>query len=467
MARPTQSGNPIERAWNRVETFLTRDIWASDADEHGWPLSPLYRVLRVIQLALRGVLRNRATFTASALTFITVLSLVPLLAFAFSVAKGVGGYQRLRDQVIEPFLVSNLGPDTVDAPQAIRSLHDAIDKVLELVSATDVGSLGALGLTVLVLAVIRVLSGVEDAFNRIWGAERARSWVRRLSDYISLAVATPLLVLLAVGFTTAAQNTELVQSIREQPALGELLDTLFELTPLAAMWIGLTLLYLILPNTRVKPTSAALGGLVGAFLWQLAQIGHVKFQIGMANYNAIYASFAAFPIFLVWIYVSWVTVMFGAEFAHAHQGARYHRMLKNLGLDLRRERDLLILRGCTEITRAFLAGRGPARRGKVAELLQVPPSRLAEEMEPVIDAGIVVDTTVEDEPAWSLGRDPSATTMSDVLAAVHGMNARRGKESDAVLSAYRRLLRSLTGSEANLDLTTLTRRSEGAPTDGS
>ena len=90
MARRTQSANPIERAWNRVEAFLTRDIWATDADEHGWPLSPLYRVLRVIQLALRGVLRNRATFTASALTFVTVLSLVPLLAFAFSVAKGVG-----------------------------------------------------------------------------------------------------------------------------------------------------------------------------------------------------------------------------------------------------------------------------------------------------------------------------------------------------------------------------------------
>ncbi len=467
MTPRSQSHNPIERAWNRVETFLTHDIWQEGSPHtEDWPLGPLYRVLRVVQLALRGVLRNRATFTASALTFVTVLSLVPLLAFAFSVAKGVGGYERLRNQVIDPFLVSNLGPDTADAPQAIRSLHDAIDKVLELVSATDVGSLGALGLAVLVLAVIRVLSGVEDAFNRIWGAERARSWVRRLSDYISLAVATPLLVLLAVGFTTAAQNTALVQSIREQPALGDLLDTLFGLAPLISMWIGLTLLYLILPNTRVKPTSAALGGFVGAFLWQIAQIGHVEFQIGMANYNAIYASFAAFPIFLVWIYVSWVTVMFGAEFAHAHQSARHHRMLKNLDLDLRRKRDLLVLRGCVEVTAAFLNGRGPLRQDEAAEALDVPTSTLARELEPVVEAGLLVAATVDDDEAWTVGRQPSEITMSDVLAAVHGMNSRGDRKKDSVLAAYRTLLGSLTRSEANLDLDTLTRKTRDVDDDG-
>lgn len=453
--RPTPK-TPLGRARARVEDFFAVDIWRADADALGWPLAPLYRVLRVIQLAIRGIIVNRATFTASALTFTTVLSVVPLLAFAFSIAKGVGGYDRLRTGVIEPFLESNLGPDTVDSPEAIRSLHEAIDKILELVSSTDVGSLGTLGLAILVLAVIRVLSGIEDAFNLIWGVRRARSWIRRVSDYISLAVATPLLMILSVAFTTAAQNNAFVEGIRARPALGRVLDTLFDLTPLAAICLGFTLLFLILPNTRVRPSSAALGGLVGGALWQLAQIGHVKFQIGMANYNAIYASFAAIPIFLAWIYVSWVTVMFGAEFAHAHQGAAHHRQMKNLDLSLRRNRDLLVLRACTELTRSFVAGRGPIARDALADALAVPTAPLAESLEPVVDAGIVTETEIDDQNAWTLARDPRSTTMGDVLAAVHGMDAET--RDDAVDRAYAALLGSLAKSDENLDLASIAAR---------
>ena len=447
-----------DRARARVEDFFAVDIWRADADDLGWPLAPLYRVLRVIQLAIRGIIVNRATFTASALTFTTVLSVVPLLAFAFSVAKGVGGYERLRTGVIEPFLASNLGPDSPEAPEAIRSLHEAIDRILELVSATDVGSLGTFGLTILVLAVIRVLSGIEDAFNLIWGIRRARSWIRRISDYISLAVATPLLMILSVAFTTAAQNNALVVSIREQPALGNVLDALFGLTPLASICLGFTLLYLILPNTRVRPSSAALGGLMGGALWQLAQIGHVKFQIGMANYNAIYASFAAIPIFLAWIYVSWVTVMFGAEFAHAHQGASYHRQMKNLDLSLRRNRDLLVLRAMTELTARFLDGRGPVPCDELADALAVPTAPLTESLQPVVDAGIVAETETEDESAWTLARDPRSTSMGDVLAAVHGMES--VTHDDTVDRAYADLLGSMADSEKNLDLATMARRTE-------
>jgi membrane protein len=184
----------------------------------------------------------------------------------------------------------------------------------------------------------------------------------------------------------------------------------------------------------------------------------VEFQIGMANYNAIYASFAAFPIFLVWIYVSWVTVMFGAEFAHAHQGARHHRMLKNLDLDLRRKRDLLVLRGCVEITEAFLEGRGPLRQDDVAEALAVPTSTLARELEPVVEAGLLAAATIDDDDAWTVGRQPSKITMSEIFATVHGMNTRPESQQDTVLEAYRSLLGSLTASESNFDLEALTRK---------
>lgn len=445
--------NPAEVV-RRAEKFFTRDIWRADADALGWPLAPLFRVLRVVQLAIRGIVVNRATFTASALTFTTVLSIVPLLAFAFSVAKGVGGYERLRNQFIDPFLVANLGPDTPDAPQAIQSLHDAIDKILELVSSTDVGSLGALGLTILVLAVIRVLSGIEDAFNRIWGVRRARRWGRRISDYISLAVATPLLMIASVVATTAAQNNAVVEAIRERPAMGEVLDKIFGLAPLAAIFLGFTLLFLILPNTRVRLSSAALGGLVGGALWQLAQIGHVKFQIGMANYNAIYASFAAIPIFLAWVYVSWVTVMFGAEFAHAHQGAAHHRQLKNLELDSRRQRDLLVLRACAVLAGRFLEKRGTVPREELAEMLDVPTAPLAEALQPIVVAGLVAETEVDDHSAWLFTRDPRETNLIDVLAPLWDLGD-TDEDHDAVERAYARLIDTLRAADTNRDLASI------------
>lgn len=455
-ARRQSSGSgPIARARRRVHSFFTEDIWRADADDLGWPLAPLYRVLRVAQLAVGGILHNRATFTASALTFTTVLSLVPLLAFAFSVAKGMGAYERLRTQVIDPFIDANLGTLGTDTPEAIVSLHQAIDRILELVSATDVSSLGALGLAILVLAVIRVLSGVEDAFNRIWGVRRARTPVRRVADYISLAVATPLLLVLAVTFTTGAQNSEIVGLLRERHALGVLLDGLFGMTPLLSIWLGFTLLYLLLPNTTVSPVSALLGGVVGGTLWQLAQVGHVKFQVGIANYNAIYSSFAAFPIFLVWVYASWVTVMFGAEFAHAHQDAGRHRQLKNLDLRRPRNREVLALRACANIVARFLTGKGPTGQSDLAEILAVPLAALGQVLDPLVDDGILADGGPDAQPHWLPARDPGSVRVSDVLASLRGKETER--EADAVEGIYDGLLASLADAEQNLDLERLAR----------
>lgn len=456
LRRTTNGSGPVARARHRLHLFFTHDIWRADADDLGWPLAPLYRVLRVAQLAVGGIVRNRATFTASALTFTTVLSLVPLLAFAFSVAKGMGAYQRLRDQVIDPFIEANLGAPGTETPAALQSLHEAIDRILELVSATDVSSLGALGLAILTLAVIRVLSGVEDAFNHIWGVRRARTPVRRMADYISLAVATPLLLVLAVTFTTGAQNSEIVGLLRERPALAVMLDGLFGITPLLSIWLGFTLLFMLLPNTTVSPRAALLGGVVGGSLWQLAQIGHVKFQVGIANYNAIYSSFAAFPIFLVWVYVSWVTVMFGAEFAHALQDAGRHRQLKNLDLSKPRNREILALRACASIVARFQSGEGPSSQYELAEELTVPLAALGEVIDPLVDAGILADGGPDDAPIWLPARDPSSVRVADVLDALRGTRTER--QTDDVERTYEGLLASLARADANVDLVALAQR---------
>lgn len=458
----TGPAGPIQRAIRRVDGFFNHDIWRSDADELGFPLAPLYRVLRVVQLAIRGIILNRALFTASALTYTTVLSLVPLLAFAFSVAKGMGAYDRLRNQVIEPFLDTNLGAVGSGTPEAIRTLRDAIERILELVTGTDVSSLGVFGLAILIFVVIRVLSNVEDSFNRIWGVRRARTPVRRVADYLSLAVITPLLLVVAVGLTAGAQNSDAVEVMRQRPAIAVALDGLFGLTPLLSIWLGFSLLYMLLPNTTIQPKAALLGGIMGGSMWQLAQIGHVKFQMGIANYNAIYSSFAAFPIFLVWIYVSWVTVMFGAEFAHALQDSRHHRQLKLLDLRQPRRREALALRALVRIVDHFDRGEAPWTPSQLAEALAVPATPLAKTLQPLVDRGLLVESASPRGMAWMPGRDPATMRLSNVLDALRGeVGESLGAEAVdiAVETAYERFREAGSESRYDQDLLELARAS--------
>jgi membrane protein len=440
---------------HRLKKFFEEDLWRVDPAVLGWPLGPTYRVLRVMQLAVSGVFANRATFTASALTYTTVLSLVPLLAFAFAVAKGVGAFDRLRSEVIVPFVAANLGGNGGELPPAVQTLRSAIDSVLDLVSHTDVSSLGLVGFFVLALAVVRVLSNVEDALNRIWGVRRARSPVRRISDYLSLAVVTPLLLLVAVSVTTAAQNSAWVEFLRAQPFGTSLVDGFFGLTPFLSVWIGFTLLFLLLPNTRVSVLSSLIGGLVGGTLWQLAQIGHVRFQAGMASYNAIYSSFAALPIFLVWIYVSWVTVMLGGEVAHAHQIVGLHRKVVLFHPTTHRQRESLALRAMIRIAERFRTGDGVWEVADLADTLGVAPISLHEALDQLNDAQLVALGRDGRAHTVLLARSADAVRVSDVLRALRTSNGDSEGAEGVVSDALEQLDRATMESPANLSLAEL------------
>jgi membrane protein len=403
----------------RVKVFFTEDIWRPNTDLQPLPVRTAWGLLRVLVLATRGIIRNRSTFAASGLSFITILSLVPFLAFAFSVAKGMGAYARLHDDVILPFLDRNLGPISASTPEAIQSLRGAIDRVLDLVVQTDVSSLGAFGLIIVVLAVLRTLSSAEESFNEIFGVRRARGIVRRVADYLSLTVATPLLMVLAVTLDTAARNSDLVSFLSHLPVLGWAVNNVFALTPLVSVWIGFTLLYLLLPNTSVPILPAMAGGLVGGGLWQLAQYGHAQFQIGIANYNAIYSSFAALPIFFAWIYFSWLTVMFGAEFTYALSHAKHYRQILLHDLDSARSREILALRAVAHIVRSWDEGKRRTTR-ELADLLEVPSGPLAKVLAPLVDAQILSEGNDPGQPTWLPGRSPDTTHVSDVLEALRG-----------------------------------------------
>jgi|688.fasta_scaffold08233_12 membrane protein len=422
---------PLGRLVARLERWYRERIFAVElASLPKWSRR-LNLALRVVYLSSRGFVEDRCLFRASALTYITVLSLVPLLAFAFALAKGFGFYETLREKSIEPFLDSTFGtvvpsspaPGAADfslAPQMGSSeMRAAIERVLAFVDHTHVGGLGAAGLIFLLYTVIKLLSTIEQSFNDIWGVQRARTLVRKLTDYLAMVVVTPILLFLATAITTAAQNSSVVQAWTTRFELGELFGLVLRLTPLFSLWVAFAFLYLALPNTRTRLSSALLGAVVGGTLWQLTLLAHLEFQIGVARYNAIYAGFAAFPIFLMWIQISWVTVLLGAQVCFAHQSAPSYWPESPQALSVR-SRESVALRVMVRIASRALAGAEAWTTSALAKELNVSLRPLERVLHELVDARLLAWVRGGDGDSLILAVDMDRIHVQGILEALEG-----------------------------------------------
>ncbi len=406
--------------------FLNRDLWSADLG--GLPTFRrwYYRISRILYLAVRGFHLDHCMFRASGLAFITVLSLVPLLAVAFSVAKGLGAYERLRKEVIDPFLESTFEAtqtivDGVQVAAEPNSVRTAIEQVLEFVQGTNVGNLGTVGMLALIYTVIKLLGSIEQTLNKIWGVRKARSWVRKFADYLSMVVVVPLILVSATAFMTTARSSALRERI-DSLHLGAAWEQILGLGTLLALWLGFAFVYLFLPNTRVRVWSALLGGVVGGTLWWLTQLLHVEFQLGVAKYNALYSGLAAIPLFLFWLYLSWVTVLMGAELACAHQNEPAFRQLARSREFDHSLREVVAVRAMARISAAFLSGKPPLRPLELATELAVPERTLVEVFQRLVDAHVLVfaEDEFQEDAAVVPARDLNNIQLQDVYDALVG-----------------------------------------------
>ena len=569
----------------RTKRFFTRGVWLANTDRMGLPQRVAFKLLRIAGLAVRGFVRDRCLFRAQALTFITVLSIVPLLAFSVSVAKGFGAYDRLRVEVIEPFLDEHFGeepgaagPPAVDvgaagsagdataegggprpggpghADAADRSwqepggarasepserafdpghpaadsegfvvpdkdavpvldpadpdadpagalapatsadgtlvdpgpargegppldpgaatvappaggpvgLRGAIDKILTFVEDTDFASIGIFGLALLLYTVIKLLSSIEGSFNEIYGVERARPLVRKVSDYLSVLVVVPILLIAATGAMTALKANESLGGVNEVLNLGPVMAELARLGGFFATWAGFTFVYLFMPNTKVRLFSALLGGLLGGGLWLLAQYGYRELQLGMANYNAIYAGLAAIPIFLVWVNISWITVLVGAELAFAHQNEPAFLHIARARDEDQSFRERVGLRALTRMVRAWKQGDELPEALALANELGVPERSLEDALRTLRDEGLLetLESPSTKDRRYAFARDPERISVKDVIDALKGRRAaahlppvdQADADLDELLDAYER---EREGSDHNKPLTDL------------
>ncbi len=242
------------------------------------------RVWHVLNRAVEGFINNSDLLRASALTFTVALSIVPILALAFSAVKGFGGAERLRP-LVEQYL----------------ALGSSSSQLMGYVENVNAAALGSAGGAFLLITVISTMGTVEQALNTIFNVPQSRSYFRKFSDYLSVLFTVPFLIVAALGVTA-------VFSVRisQFPFVTQLLPYLF-------VWAGFFFLFVFFPYTKVHYVPALIGSFVTAVLFQLAQWGYVRFQVGVANYRAIYGALATLPIFLVWIYIAWAVILFGAE----------------------------------------------------------------------------------------------------------------------------------------------------------
>jgi membrane protein len=420
---PTSIGD----ARSRLGRFFGEEIWKVRIRDLGRKRAALYRLSRILYTTYQGFRENRITFRAAALTYYSVLSAVPCLAFAFSVLKGFNVYETFMEQRVRPYLVKTFG----DNP----ALMTALDKVLEFVEKTNASGLVTTGLLVLVYTSVSLLASAEQSLNDIWGAKSRRPFLRQLTDYVTLLVTTPLLILVAATFAAGAQSSSLVLFLRESLHLGGVMDFLMRFASLVITAIAMIGFLLILPNVRVRVASAVIGGIASAILWQVVLLLHVKIQVGVAAYNAVYSALAALPVFMVWLYFSWIIMLTGAQLAASHQNEQTVRQRVRARHADQSVKETLAVVASALVARDLLDG-GP-RRGAVAlaELLEVPAPTMEEILDALVRAGILVRVVCGREIGYLPGRDLDAVRRRDIESAL-----RRDPDSAAITAVVERQL---------------------------
>jgi len=291
-----------------LREFWNRELWRTDIN----PLPPQKRFgfigLRIIAIIIKGFKNDKCSIHAAALTNITLMSLVPFMAFIFAIAKGFYPPDKLNAEFAA--LISEL-------PTGAK---EVLNTLLEKVLSINVSAMSSVSMIIIVWTVISLMGKIEHTFNNIWGIKINRTFITKVKEYFFTLMIVPTIIVLSSSVTTALKNPRVTDSLKSYVGEAYVIYNIL-LIALAPMTIALafTYLYKFLPNTKVKLIPAFIAGLVTAMLWMGVHWVYIEFQVGVANHNAIYGTFASVPLFLAWLYTSWMIILFGAEVSFAVQ----------------------------------------------------------------------------------------------------------------------------------------------------
>jgi membrane protein len=467
--------------WQKVWEFIHGDLWRITLKKESFYRSLALKILRILVLSLREFGHDKCSLRASALTYYSLLSIVPLFALAFGIAKGFDA-----DAVLKKFLndqvdiyvsqqnvalaavsskVNNFtghgvkggptpqdtaetsgglvvsGGGAVTSPslavavagssgtlpsagaaagpagtphqeQADEIIKNILNKTIEfsdkLLDQAKGGLVSGVGILLLFWVAIKVLGDIEESFNDIWGIRKSRPWMRKFSDYLAFMLVCPILFVVAnsVAVYVKGLNTwSWVNALALRSLSAGLIMGLFAFT------------YLFMPNTQVRVSSGLLGGVVAGLLYQIVLGIYFTFQIGVSKYGAIYASFAALPLFLVWVNLSWLIVLYGAEVSFAHQNVETYEFeldCENVSRSFKRTLSLAIMHFC--VMQDHQDAEPPSAKD-IARHFEAPIRLVRQALNELVDARVLLEV-VKDEDERSVGYHPAMPTENLTLQSV-------------------------------------------------
>ncbi len=432
----------VTKAW----VFLTRDLWRIRARRLSRGRGFLLRLLRVVVIAARGFRDDKCQLRASALTFYSLLSVVPVVAMAFGIATGFG-------------LDNNLEKELARVPETYQPV---IEKVVEfskqLLQTTQSGLVAGIGVLILFYTVIKVLGQIENSFNDIWGIKRGRSFGRKLADYLMAMLVAPLLFMVsssATVFISAQVKGMLGDVAMVGPAVGVLLRAL----PWAVIWVLFTFVYIFMPNTKVRFSSALIAGIVAGSTYQVLQWGLIKFGFSVSKYNAIYGAFAALPLFLFWLQLSWLVVLFGAEISFAWQNVETYEFEPDCLQVSRKFKRALTVWIAQLLVKTFDREEKPLTAAEIHDQLEIPVRLVNEILFELVSVGIARETREDEsqEVAYLVARPLERFTIKYVLDSLdergtEDIPVRGGAEIDKIRDSLASIAEAVEKAEGNVAL---------------
>lgn len=387
---------------DKLKHFFQVQLW-QETTESASKLKRLTRHAgRVAYVMARQLSTGELNLRAMSLVFTTLLSLVPLIAVAFSVLKAFGVHNQ-----IEPVLLNFMAPLGEKAGEMTSSIIGFVENV-------KVGVLGSIGLGMLFYTIIALVQKVESAFNFVWRVKRSRSFARRFTDYMSVVMIGPVLVFSALGIAATVMDNDVVSTLQSIEPFGTLLLILSKLLPYFMIVLAFTFLYTFIPNTKVKLGPALGGAMVAGALWIGLGTLFATFVASSSNYTAIYSSFAILFFFMIWLYLGWYILLTGSQVAFYLQHPRFVLMGgKTLVLSprLREKKGLWLM---AIIARRFCEKK-PAYSLSDLEKLTSLSSENLEELLDILEQGGFIVEVAGDKDSFTMAGDVSKILVSEIL----------------------------------------------------
>jgi len=387
--------NPVER--------LNELIWGDMLARYGLPGRTLSAALRYLYAVLRDFFSGQLTMRAMSLVYTTLLSIVPLLAFSFSVLKGLGIHEQIEEQMY--LFLEPLGD---------RGMH-ITDKVMSLVYNVDGRVLGGVSLAFFMWTAVSMVQKVEESLNYVWYVSEPRSFARRFTEYMFVLMIGPVAIFIALGMITALQNQSIVQYLLQNEIVGPLFVATSKLTPYFIVAGVFAFLYWFMPNTRVRVVPALLGGLAGGFIWASMVIIFTTFVVTASGRQAVYASFAIAIVTLIWLYLNWLTLLIGAQLAFYIQHPEYLRIGRQEPRLSNSIRERMALNIMLLVGRAFRDPQQSLSIQALSDALHIPSLTLEPILRDLEDDGLL---TSNEKDELLPGRETAKIALRDILNVV-------------------------------------------------